>query len=147
LQATPHLPFAHPGCPWAGVGQTVAQSPQWFASVAVFEHEVPHAVPAHMLAHFAGAAEASHTESTPEHAVVHEPQWSAVSRAVSQPSVGSPLQSPHPEAHDDAGNAHCPALQLTLPFTCGKLVQSFVHVPHVRMSVGDEQLPAAPQVS
>jgi hypothetical protein len=131
LQATPHLPLAHAGCPCTGTGQTESQLPQWFASVSVFTHELPHTVWEHVLAHFAGIDDASQIAATPEQVVLHDPQLIVVSSAVSHPSVGSPLQSPNPVAHDDAGNAHAPASQLTLPLTWGKFVQSFEHVPHV----------------
>ena len=54
-----------------------------------------------------------------------------MSSAVSQPSLGSPLQSPHPSAHDDAGKAQAQAWQLTSPLTCGRLVQSLEQEPQV----------------
>jgi hypothetical protein len=66
---------------------------------------------------------------------------------VSHPSVGSPLQSPQPGAHDDKGNAQLPALQVVGPATCGRLVQSFEHEPHVWTSAGDTQSTGVPHAS
>jgi hypothetical protein len=114
-----------------GAAQSVSQVPQWLASVAVFTQDEPQTVPEHVLAHFVGDAEASQIASVPVHDVVQLPQWSAVSSAVSQPSLGSPLQSPHPAAHDEAGKAQAPPWQLTSPTTCERLVQSFEQEPHV----------------
>jgi hypothetical protein len=54
---------------------------------------------------------------------------------VSQPSVAMPLQSAQPEAHDEAGKEHWPALHVVVPVTWARLAQSFVHVPQCRASV------------
>lgn len=48
------------------------------------------------------------------HGVVHEPQWSVVVMSVSQPSLGSPLQSPHPVLH--VPMAQVPATQVAAAF-------------------------------
>jgi hypothetical protein len=142
-----HLPARHADCPCVGAGQVVSQLPQWFASSAVSTQDLPQTVPEHVLAHFTGEDEASQIAAVPEQDVLHAPQWSAVSSAVSQPSLGSPLQSPHPTAHDDAGKAHLPPSQATDPPTCGKAVQSFEQEPQVFGSSGATQSPSGPQES
>jgi hypothetical protein len=94
LQVAPHLPAAHTGWPWAGVGHTLLQEPQWVALVATSTHVDTHRVPLHVDAQCGVPVEESQIEDVPEQAVAHAPQCSGTLRAVSQPSVGSPLQSP-----------------------------------------------------
>jgi hypothetical protein len=81
------------------------------------------------------------------HAVMHAPQWLASPSEVSQPSIGSLLQSPHPGAQDEDGNAQRPASQLVGPLTWASCVQSLPQPPQVCTSLGEAQVPAAPQVS
>lgn len=90
----PHLPAAHAGCPWAGVGHELVQDPQWVGLVVTSTHADEHTVPVHVDTQRGVPVEESQTEDVPEQAVEHAPQWPAALRAVSQPSVGSPLQSP-----------------------------------------------------
>ena len=52
----------------------MSQVPQWVASVDVFTQDEPQIVPEHVLAHFAGDAEASQIASVPVHEVEHAPQ-------------------------------------------------------------------------
>ena len=70
----PHCPAAHVAWPCAGVGHSVSQVPQWVASVAAFTQDEPQTVAEHVLAHFAGDAEASQIASIPAQDVVHVPQ-------------------------------------------------------------------------
>ncbi len=58
--------------------------------------------------------------------------------SVSQPSIGLPLQSAHPGAHDDALNMHWPTAQVLAPLTCGRLVQSLLQLPQWRESFGTQ---------
>jgi hypothetical protein len=99
--------------------------------VETLTHDDPHVVPVHVDAQCGVPVEESHVGAVVGHAVVHALQWSATLRAVSQPSVGSLLQSPYPGAQDVAGTTHLPALQVVAPVTCGRAVQSFAHEPHV----------------
>jgi hypothetical protein len=112
-QVSVHRPPAQATSPFATGEQAVLQPPQWFVSVSVSVQEEPQIVPAHVLPHIADPEDVSQMPSTPEHACPHDPQWSAVSSAVSQPSLGSPLQSPKPVAQELEESTHAPALQVT----------------------------------
>jgi hypothetical protein len=113
------------------VAHAALHPPQSAGLFVVFTQAVPHAAPVQLVLHFAGEDEVSHTGSTPEQAPPHDPQLVVVFRGVSQPSVGSPLQSPHPGAHEVAGNEQRADTHVVGPLTCGRLVQSFAHDPHV----------------
>jgi hypothetical protein len=90
-------PATQVGCPLAGVGHTLPQEPQLFGSVFKLVHKALQTVPAQLVPHVDGGADVSQMASNAVHAVLvvlHAPQLLGVLSAVSQPSVGSPLQSP-----------------------------------------------------
>lgn len=65
----------------------------------------------------------------PEHATPQPPQVFTCVRSVSHPSAALPLQSAQSLAQAEGANEHWPAPQAVVPLTCGKLEQSFAHVP------------------
>jgi hypothetical protein len=105
--------------------------PQLAGSVLVLTQAVPHAVAAHVFTHVGLDADAVEHDMPVAQFVEQEPQWVASLSAASQPSDGSPLQSPNPCAQDVDERTHCPEVQLVGPLTWGSFVQSLAHVPHV----------------
>jgi hypothetical protein len=131
----------------APAGHAWAHAPQLAGSVLVSTQAVPHAVAVHVVTHAADDAGAAEQSMPAPQAMVHDPQWVASVSACSQPSVGSPLQSPNPAVQDVDGNAQRPEEQVVGPLTLGSSVQSLSHEPQVRVSVAETQLPGAPQES
>jgi len=111
-QTPPHWPPTHV---WL-LAQAWPHAPQLFSSVVTSVHVPPHAVlPGSQLT--AQVPEPLQSGVASVQAFPQLPQCAAIDRSASHPSLESPLQSPHPAAHDEAGNAHRPASQLVAPVT------------------------------
>jgi hypothetical protein len=135
----------HETVPWATAGHDVEQPPQWVGSDEVSTQEEPQRVFAQVVVQ-AGADPDAVVHTVPAgQLVVHDPQWVASFSAVSHPSVGSPLQSSKPAAHDPCGTTHWPPPQLVGPLTFARFVQSLSHAPHERGSLAEVHVPASPQ--
>jgi hypothetical protein len=72
----PHAPDAHRALAFMGGVHTPVQPPQWFASVIVSTHDVPHNMsdPEHAALHAYVPPIALHTGVEPLHDVEHDPQ-------------------------------------------------------------------------
>jgi hypothetical protein len=115
-QVMPHAPPAHVGTPWL-VEHATPQPPQWFTLFVVLTSQplptfwsqspnpTAHISPtAHAL-----AAQLAESPGGAGHTALHRPQClDDVSVLVSQPSLGSPLQSPNPAAQ--LATVHAPIL-------------------------------------
>jgi hypothetical protein len=133
LHAKPQTPPVQTAWPCATpVVQAWPQPLQLFASVVASVHVEPHCVvpPEHADAQWAVLPDATQIGVEPEQTVPQAPQLLVCIRLDSQPSVGSPLQSPYPGAHALAPNEHWPAVHDVDPLTFGRFVQSRLHEPH-----------------
>src|SRR5258708_281295 len=121
MQALPHLRpetqsksqtlFRQAGEPLAGAVQTLLQVPQFWASVVVFTHAVPHLVGAEAVQSVTQVGrplELEHKGVAAIQDVVQAPQWLGVLTTVSQSGL---LLSQLPKPLKQIGVVHCPPEQ------------------------------------
>jgi hypothetical protein len=134
LQVNVQLLDAQVAWAWATlVMHAFPQVMQLFALLVVSTHVPLHSVgvlAGHPETHPNVAFEPEHTGVPPLQVVVQPPQCVGWVMSVSQPSAARPLQSAHPGAQEDPGNAHClSAPHVVGPVTFASWVQSTPHDP------------------
>jgi hypothetical protein len=135
LQVNEHMPLWQTGCAcstfvvhaWPHIAQWLVL---WLVSTQLPLQSV--GIDAgHPVAQAYVVPEPAQTGLAAGQVVPQAPQFSGLERSVSQPSSGFDEQCPHGDAHAVGANPHLPALQVTVPLTCGSVVQSWPHVPQL----------------
>ena len=130
-----HAPPTHPSVDTCGSAQTVPQAPQFVGSMEVRVQNAVTPVPhvARPAPQVVPHAPAEHTWPA-EHAMPQLPQLVlSVRVSVSQPSLGTPLQSAKPAAHPPVGITHAPATH-DCADTCGR-AHAAPHAPQFAVEV------------
>jgi hypothetical protein len=102
LHENAHCPAVQTTSAFATEGHLALHPPQWFVLMSVDTHSLPQSAGAeagHPVVHWKDAPNGAQTGTLGGHAVLQAPQLTERERSLSQPSLGSRLQSAQPRSH------------------------------------------------